>query len=523
MRYLAGTFVFIAIFAYVSTLCIKNDTNNICHHLRKRSLIFVEKIACYPDLGCFSSGPPFYHPIYRPLSVPPEPPEVIRTMFLLFTRRNKNRPIFLSPRHQKSVKKSTFNPDSLTRIIVHGLNDNLAINTWVYRMRDVILDRADENVVIVDWSGSNRIPYTIAVANSRVVGAQIAQFIKFLYKTLGTSPESFHVIGHSLGAHIAGYAGERLHKLGRITGLDPAGPFFRNVPDKVRLDPSDAVFVDVIHSDPGVSVFQGFGTHEDDGDLDFYPGGGDPPGCEKTIIRSFKEDIPTEALGNLIACQHFRAFDFFIYSFNQNGCLFVGVECPSWAEFLKGQCDCGPHGEKCAIMGIFAPTYTFLDGKHYSDRRFYLKVGPERPFCVHQYQITIYLQTLNYLKSYGFEAAQAEITVTGKLGKLKGKLYLGIHLTETNQVKKFLMSSSHPVGEILSAIVVISQTPVLHTEGHFSKGHYESVTDTVVDKVKINYLFPLPKEYTTSVLCRTSEHPHNSAGRKFELSAEFCY
>lgn len=38
----------------------------------------------------------------------------------------------------------------------------------------------------------------------------------------------------------------------------------------------------------------GFGTPEDVGDVDFYPGGGDPPGCEQTIARSISEDLPTE-------------------------------------------------------------------------------------------------------------------------------------------------------------------------------------------------------------------------------------
>ena len=37
-------------------------------------------------------------------------------------------------------------------------------------------------------------------------------------------------------------------KLSRITGLDPAGFLFHNVPHSERLDPSDAHFVDVIHS-----------------------------------------------------------------------------------------------------------------------------------------------------------------------------------------------------------------------------------------------------------------------------------
>lgn len=70
----------------------------------------------------------------------------------------------------------------------------------------------------------------------------------------GCNASDFHIIGHSLGAHIAGYAGEAiitrgLGKLGRISGLDPAEPLFQRMPEFVRLDPGDAEFVDVIHTD----------------------------------------------------------------------------------------------------------------------------------------------------------------------------------------------------------------------------------------------------------------------------------
>lgn len=37
-------------------------------------------------------------------------------------------------------------------------------------------------------------------------------------------------------------------RLPRITGLDPAGLLFHTAPPSERLDPSDAVFVDILHS-----------------------------------------------------------------------------------------------------------------------------------------------------------------------------------------------------------------------------------------------------------------------------------
>ena len=38
------------------------------------------------------------------------------------------------------------------------------------------------------------------------------------------------------------------------SGLDPAEPYFQNTDKVVRLDPTDALFVDVIHTD-GASFF----------------------------------------------------------------------------------------------------------------------------------------------------------------------------------------------------------------------------------------------------------------------------
>lgn len=90
-----------------------------------------------------------------------------------------------------------------------------------------------------------------------------------------------HVIGHSLGAHIAGNIGRYFNgSLGRVTGLDPALPLFLpNSPDSLHR--SAAVFVDVIHTDYPV-----FGDITPRGTVDFYPNFGHTPqrGCEGVDI-----------------------------------------------------------------------------------------------------------------------------------------------------------------------------------------------------------------------------------------------
>lgn len=60
-----------------------------------------------------------------------------------------------------------------------------------------------------------------------------------------------------------------------FSGLDPAMPFFVTVNKDQKLDASDAVFVDVIHTNAFVQ-----GKIEASGDVDFYVNGGiRQPGC----------------------------------------------------------------------------------------------------------------------------------------------------------------------------------------------------------------------------------------------------
>lgn len=101
--------------------------------------------------------------------------------------------------------------------------------------------------------------YLIAVANTRVVGAMTAFFINRLMNVTEAKAQDFHLIGHSLGSHVAGYAGARIQnpKIGRITALDPAGPAFQSNDPDSRLDQTDATLVTAIHTDSGDNFIEG--------------------------------------------------------------------------------------------------------------------------------------------------------------------------------------------------------------------------------------------------------------------------
>jgi len=93
-------------------------------------------------------------------------------------------------------------------------------------MKNALLGREDCNVILVDWSKGAKGPnYLQAAGNTRLVGAQTAELIRFLISSSSGSRGRFYIVGFSLGAQVAGYAGSYLWarsrmRLDRITGKD---------------------------------------------------------------------------------------------------------------------------------------------------------------------------------------------------------------------------------------------------------------------------------------------------------------
>lgn len=119
-----------------------------------------------------------------------------------------------------------------------------------------------------------------------------------------------HIIGFSLGAHVAGFAGSELPGLYRITGLDPAGPLFESQHPDARLDDTDAKFVDVIHSNGENLILGGLGSWQPMGHVDFYPNGGRvQTGCSNLFLG---------AVTDFIWCKFKLILILFLYGFNKS-------------------------------------------------------------------------------------------------------------------------------------------------------------------------------------------------------------
>lgn len=248
-------------------------------------------------------------------------------------------------------------------------------------------------VVLIDWGGGSIPPYVQAVANIRLVGAITAHVIHMIYEELGMDNlHKVHFIGHSLGSHLAGYAGSYLQKdfslkLGRITGMDPAAPLFAETEAIVRLDRSDAHFVDVIHTD--ANMLGGLGLYQRIGHLDFYPNGGiDMPGCDVKLHEYMRnqENSVIESMQMFLSCNHLRSYQYFTESIHSK-CPFMGITCDSFESFKEGKCArCDENGQQCVRMGYhsYEDYRPLVRAKKIDMKRppvLYLMTGDKAPFC----------------------------------------------------------------------------------------------------------------------------------------------
>uniref|UniRef100_H3B4X2 Phospholipase A1 member A n=1 Tax=Latimeria chalumnae TaxID=7897 RepID=H3B4X2_LATCH len=240
------------------------------------------------------------------------------------------------------LRDSTFNSSLETKLIIHGYRAPGTKSSWINIMVQALLEKAQVNVVVVDWT-LGAVFYKNAIHTSLQVSLEISAFINKLIvskQALGSSESSFQLIGVSLGAHIAGFVGRFFEgRLGRITALDPAGPSFTHADVDERLDPTDAIFVEAIHTDTdSKSKKMNLGIRIPVGHIDYFVNGGkDQPGCSRFFSSGGERHSFIGGGSIYVICDHMRAVHLYISSV-QNPCSLKGFPCSSYGDFISGNC-----------------------------------------------------------------------------------------------------------------------------------------------------------------------------------------
>ena len=78
--------------------------------------------------------------------------------------------------------------------------------------------------------------------------------------------------------------------------MDAASPYYEFEPPVVRLDPTDADFVEAMHTDTKTILIKGFGIEQKSGHVDTYPNGGyEQPQCRTLENGKYpKESVSIE-------------------------------------------------------------------------------------------------------------------------------------------------------------------------------------------------------------------------------------
>ncbi|XP_068401620.1 phospholipase A1 member A isoform X2 [Eschrichtius robustus] len=270
----------------------------------------------------------------------------LKVQFLLFTPSDPRCGQLVE--ESSDIRNSGFNATLGAKLVIHGFRALGTKPSWIDKFIGALLQAADVNVIAVDWVYGSTGVYFSAVENVVKLGLEISRFLSKLL-VLGVSESSIHIIGVSLGAHVGGMVGHFYKgQLGRITGLDPAGPEYTRASLEERLDPGDALFVEAIHTD-------------------------------------------TDSYSYLI-CDHMRAVHLYISAL-ENSCPLMAFPCTSYKVFLAGHClDCfNPFLLSCPRIGLVEQGGVKIEPLP-KEVSVYLLTTSTAPYCVHHSLVEFYLQ-----------------------------------------------------------------------------------------------------------------------------------
>ncbi|KAH8417805.1 hypothetical protein KR222_006226 [Zaprionus bogoriensis] len=268
--------------------------------------------------------------------------------FYLYTKSNPSKGTKITAT-AKSISGSNFNAAHPTRIVIHGWTQNYK-SSMNKNIRDAWLSHGDYNIIVVDWARARSVDYATSVLAVAKVGKKVAALANYLVSDHGMSFDNLYIIGHSLGAHVAGYAGKNTEgQVHTIIGLDPALPLFNyNKPNK-RLSSTDAWYVESIQTNGGT-----LGFLKPIGKGAFYPNGGkSQPGCTLDVTG---------------ACSHGRSVIYYAEAVTQDN--FGTIKCNDYESAVSKEC-----GSTYSSVRMGADTNAYM-----VEGDFYVPVNSKAPY-----------------------------------------------------------------------------------------------------------------------------------------------
>ncbi|KAK6314294.1 lipoprotein lipase [Coregonus clupeaformis] len=350
---------------------------------------------------------------------------------------------YIVPGQPLTIPECEFNPGYKTFVVIHGWTVTGLFESWVPKLVTALYKREPKaNVIVVDWLTRAQQHYLTSAANTKLVGKDVAKFVNWLQKTLDYPWEKIHLLGYSLGAHVAGIAGLLTnHKVSRITGLDPAGPTFEFADAQSTLSPDDALFVDVLHTNTRGSPDRSIGIQRPVGHVDIYPNGGTfQPGCDLQNTMMMIATTGIRNMDQLVKCSHERSIHLFIDSLvNAAEHQTMAYRCSSKEAFMKGMClNCRKN--RCNKVG-----YGVNKVRLPRSAKMYLKTREMMPFKLFHYQVKVHFFSSEKL---AYTEQPMKISLYGTHDE-KTDIPYTMPFLNTNSTVSFLLTTDVDVGELL--------------------------------------------------------------------------
>uniref|UniRef100_A0A8C1A4G5 Lipoprotein lipase n=1 Tax=Cyprinus carpio carpio TaxID=630221 RepID=A0A8C1A4G5_CYPCA len=386
---------------------------------------------------------------------------------------------YIVPGQPETIKECNFNPDNKTFIVIHGWTVTGMFESWVPKLVTALYEREPTaNVIVVDWLSRAQQHYLTSAGYTKLVGRDVAKFVNwlqvcqtqrwfvlhqgeehlmkvqslfyavnfilscfFIQAEIDYPWEKLHLLGYSLGAHVAGIAGLLTkHKVNRITGMDPAGPSFEYADAQSTLSPDDALFVDVLHTNTRGSPDRSIGIQRPVGHIDVYPNGGTfQPGCDlqNTVLM-----VATSGLRNMdqiVKCSHERSIHLFIDSLLNQEQESLAYRCSSKDSFNKGMClSCRKN--RCNKVG-----YGVNKIRTRRSSKMYMKTRDVMPYKVFHYQVKVHFFGKTKLS---YTDQPMKISLYGIHGEKENIPYI-MPALNTNTTVSFLLTTDVDIGELL--------------------------------------------------------------------------